>query len=122
MALGGRHFIKINNNQMEDGVDMKGCVGEEARPGRKLWGGWLPVFWGGILIDKKNREMGGPFALDGRLLMEGHNNHPKVDINDGRGIEEERQPGQNMGGGGVSLCLERRIDEEKNNNKITSWP
>ncbi len=86
---------------MEDGLDMKGCVGEEARPGRNVWGGWLPVFWGGILIDK-NREMGGPFALDGRRLMEGNNNQPKVDINNGRGIEEERRPGQNMGGG-VSL-------------------
>ncbi len=52
---------------------------------------------------QKNREMGGPFALDGCRLMEGHNNQPKVDINDGRGIEEERRPGQNMGGGGVSL-------------------
>ncbi len=87
---------------MKDGVDMKGCIGEEARPGRNVWGGWLPVFWGGILIDKNNREMGGPFALDGRRLMEGHNNQFKVDINDGRGIEEERRPGRNMGGGGVS--------------------
>ncbi len=57
--------------------------------------------------------MGGPLALDGRRLMEGHNNQPKVGINNGRGIEEERGPGQNMGGGGVSLCLERQIDEEK---------
>jgi hypothetical protein len=54
LALGGHHFININNNQMEDGVDVKGCVGEEARPGRNVWGGRLPVIWGGILIDKKN--------------------------------------------------------------------
>ncbi len=33
LALGGRHFINTNNNQMEDGVDVKGCIGEEARPG-----------------------------------------------------------------------------------------
>jgi hypothetical protein len=33
LALGGRRFIKINNNQLEDGVDMKGCIGEEVRPG-----------------------------------------------------------------------------------------
>ncbi len=78
MALGGRCFIKINNNQMEDGVDMKGCIGEEARPGQNMWGGWLPVFWGGILIDEKNREMGGPFALDGRRLMEGHRAVSKI--------------------------------------------
>ncbi len=73
-------------------------IGEEARPGRNMWGGWLPVFWGGILINEKDREMGGPFALDGCRLMEGHNNQPKVSIDNGRGIEEERQPGRNMGG------------------------
>jgi hypothetical protein len=47
--------------------------------------------------------MGGPFALDGRRLMEGHNNQPKVGINDGRGIEEERRLGRNVWGGVVSL-------------------
>jgi hypothetical protein len=88
---------------MEDGVDVKGCVGEEARPGRNMWGGQLPVIWGGILINKKNIEMGRPFALDGCRLMEGHNNQPKVGINDGRGIEEERRPGGNLCGGVVSL-------------------
>ncbi len=89
MALGGRR-LSIYNNQMEDSVDVKGCIGEEARPGQNVWGGRLPVIWGGLLIDKKNREMGGPFALDGRHLMEGHNNQTKIGINDGRGIEEER--------------------------------
>jgi hypothetical protein len=34
--------------------------------------------------------------------MEGHNNQPKVSINDGRGIEEERRPGRNVWGGVVS--------------------
>jgi hypothetical protein len=53
LALGGRHLININNNQMEDGVDIRGCVGEEARTGWNVWGGWLPIDWGGILIDKK---------------------------------------------------------------------
>ncbi len=74
MGLGCRRFININNNQMEDGVDVKGCVGEEARPDRNVWEGGLPVVWGGILIVEKNREMGGPYALDGRRLMGGHNN------------------------------------------------
>jgi hypothetical protein len=53
LALGGRRFININNNQMEDGVNVRGCVGEEARPGRNVWGERLPVIWGGILMDKK---------------------------------------------------------------------
>ncbi len=103
MALSGYRFININNNQMEDGVDVRGCVGEEARPGRNVWEGRLPVIWGGILIDEKNREMGGPFALDGRCLMGGHNNQPKVGIDGGRGIEEERRPGRNVWRGVVSL-------------------
>jgi hypothetical protein len=53
LALGGRHFISINNNQMEDGVDVRGCIGEEVRQGQNVWGGRLPVVWGGISIDKK---------------------------------------------------------------------
>ncbi len=118
MALGGCHFININNNQMEDGVDVKGCVGEEARPGCNVWGGRLPIIWGGILIDENNREMGGPFALDGRRLMEGHNNQPKVGINYGRGIEEERRPGQNMGGGVVSLLGAANRQRKKMTTKM----
>ena len=69
LALGGRRFKCLNNNQMGDGDDVRGCVGEEARLGRNVWGGRLPVVWGVELIDKKNREMGGPLALDGRRLM-----------------------------------------------------
>ncbi len=88
---------------MEDGVDVRGCIREEARPGRNVWGGWLPIVWGGILIDKKNREMREPFALDSRCLMGGHNNQPKVGINSGRGNEEERRPGRDVWGGVVSL-------------------
>jgi hypothetical protein len=118
LALGGRHFIKINNNRIEDGVDMKGGIGEEARPGRNVWGGRLPVIWGGILIDEKNRETGGPFALDGRRLMEGHNNQPKVGIDDGRGIEEERRQGRNVGWGGVSLLGAANEQRNKMTTKI----
>jgi hypothetical protein len=59
---------------MGDGDDVRGCVGEEARLGRNVLGGRLPVVWGVELIDKKNREMGGPLALDGRRLMGRHNN------------------------------------------------
>jgi hypothetical protein len=68
-----------------------------------MWGGRLPVIWGGILINEKNREMGGSLALDGRHFMGGHNNQPKVGIAGGRGIEEERRPGRNVWGGVVYL-------------------
>jgi hypothetical protein len=77
-------------------VDVRGCVGEEARPGRNVWGGQLPIVWGGILIDEKNREMGGPFALDGCRLMGGHNNQPKV-------LKRGGDWGGTCGGGVVSL-------------------
>ncbi len=53
MALGGRRFKCLNNNQMKDGDDVKGCVGEEVRLGWNVWGGWLRVGWGVKLIDKK---------------------------------------------------------------------
>ncbi len=102
MALGGRRFINIKNNQMEDGVHIRGCVEEEARPGRNMWGGQLPIVWGWILIDETNSEMGGPLVLDGSRLIGGHNNQPKVGIDDGRGIEEERRPGRNVWEGVVS--------------------
>jgi len=46
LALGGRRFKCLNNNQMGDGDDVRGCVGEEVRLGRNVWGGRLPVVWG----------------------------------------------------------------------------
>jgi hypothetical protein len=118
LALGGRRFININNNQMEDGVEIRGCVGEEVSPGRNVWGGWLPIVWDGIFIDEKNSEMGGPMALDGRRLMGGHNNQPKVGIDGGRGIEEERRPGRNMWGGVVSSLGAANRRRKKMTTKI----
>ncbi len=122
MVLGGRPFININNNQMEDGVKIRGCVGEEARPGQNVWGGRLPIVWGGIFIDKKNSKMGGPLALDGHRLMGRHNNQPKVGIDGGRGIEEERQPGRNMWGGCCLFAWSGELTKKKNDNNNTSWP
>ncbi len=118
LALGGRRFININNNQMKDGVDIRGCVGEEARLGRNVWGGRLPVVWTGILIDKKNSKMEGPLALDGHCLMEGHNNQPNVGIDGGRGIEEERRPGRNVWGGVVSSLGAANRRRNKTTTKI----
>ncbi len=46
-----------------------------------------PLF-GGLINRQKNREMGGPLALDGRRLMGGHNNQPKVVV-DGEGVVGE---------------------------------
>ncbi len=103
---------------MKDGVDIRGCVGEEARPGQNMWGGQLPIVWGGIFIDEKNSEMGGPLALDGRHLMEGHNNQPKVGINGGRGIEEERRPGRNVWEGVVSSLGAANPRRKKSTTKI----
>ena len=54
---------------MADSVNVRGCIGEEARLGRNVWGGQLPIVWGVELINGKNREMGRPLALDGHHLM-----------------------------------------------------
>ena len=43
LALGGHRFKCLNNNQMEDGDDLRGCVVEEVRLGRNVWGERLPV-------------------------------------------------------------------------------
>jgi hypothetical protein len=50
-------------------------------------------------------------------LMEGHNNQPKVDIDDGRGIEEERQLGRNMGGGCL-FAWSGKLTKKKTTTKI----
>ncbi len=46
------------NNQPIFGFDVRECIGEEARPGRNVWGGRLPVVWCDELIDKKERGGG----------------------------------------------------------------
>jgi hypothetical protein len=66
--------------------------------------------------------MGGPFALDGCRLMEGHNNQPKVGIDYGRGIEEERRLGRNVGGGCCLFAWSGKSTKKKNKNENTSWP
>ena len=50
-------------------------------------------------MEKINREMGRPLALDGCHLMGGHNNQPKVGVDSGRDIGEEARLGRNMRGG-----------------------
>ncbi len=68
--------------------------------------------------------MGRPLALDGRRLMGGHNNQPKVGIDGGRVIGEELQPGRNMWGG-VSLQSGRQTEREKTIEKQhlgLRWP
>jgi hypothetical protein len=99
---------------MKDGDDVKGCVGEEARLGRNVWGGRLPVVWGAKIIDEKNREMSGPLALDGCHLMWGHNNQPKVIVDSEGGVGEETRPGRNMWGT-LSHCLGRQMERQKKN-------
>jgi hypothetical protein len=41
--------------------------------------------------------MGGPLALDGRRLMGGHNNQPKVVVDGEGGVGEETRPGLGPG-------------------------
>jgi hypothetical protein len=50
--------------------------------------------------------------------MGGHNNQPKVGIDGGRGIEEERGPGRNVWGGVVSLLGAANQRRKKTTTKI----
>jgi hypothetical protein len=56
--------------------------------------------------------MGGPLALDGRRLMGGHNNQPKVVVDGEEGVGVETRPGQNVWGT-LSHCLGRRMEPHK---------
>jgi hypothetical protein len=71
-----------------------------------------PLFGGSKKIGEKNKEMGGPLALDGRHLMRGHNNQPKVVIDGEGGVGEETRPGRNMWGT-LSHCLGCRMEKQK---------
>jgi hypothetical protein len=122
LALGGHRFININNNQIDEGVDVSGCIEEEVRPGWNVWGGRFPIIWGGIIIEEENSEMGGPLALDGRHLMGGHNNQPKVGVEGGKGTEEERRPGRNMWGGVVTVLGAANRQRKKTTTKIRCGP
>jgi hypothetical protein len=46
---------------MADSFNVTGCVGEEARLGRNVWGGRLPVVWGAELIHKKIERWADPW-------------------------------------------------------------
>jgi hypothetical protein len=105
---------------MGDGDGVRGCVGVDVRLNLNMWGGWLPVVWGVGLIDEKNREMGGPLALDGRSLMGGHNNQPKVVIDDEGGIREETQLGRNVWGA-LSHSLGRQMEASNEKNRKMGW-
>jgi hypothetical protein len=113
LALGGRRFKCLNKNQMGYGDDVKGCVGEETGLGQNVWGGWLPVIWG-------VREMGRPLALDGRRLIGGHNNQPKVDVNGEGGVREETRPGRNVWGA-LSYCLGRQMEASNKKDREMGW-
>ncbi len=64
--------------------------------------------------------MGGPLALDGRRLMGGHNNQPKVVVNSEGGVREETQPGRNVWGA-LSHCLGRRMEASDKKNREMGW-
>jgi hypothetical protein len=56
--------------------------------------------------------MGRPLALDGRRLMGGHNNQPKVVVDGEGGVGEETRPGRNVWGT-LSHCLGRQMERQK---------
>ena len=65
--------------------------------------------------------MGRPLALDGRCLMGGHNNQPKVVIINGeKGVREETRPGQNVWGT-VSHCLGHQMEASDKKHREMGW-
>ena len=75
--------------------------------------GWLVFVWGVELIDEKIERWADPYlALDGRRLMGGHNNQPKVVVDGEGGVGEEKRPGRNVWGT-LSHCLGCRMERQK---------
>ncbi len=64
--------------------------------------------------------MGGPLALDGRRLMWGHNNQPKVVVDSEGGVREEMQPRRNMRWS-LSHCLGRQMEASDETNREMGW-
>jgi hypothetical protein len=54
LALGGRHLVLRCNNQPIVGGSNRRDDGEDARPGRSIWGGVFFLFRGGKLNNKNN--------------------------------------------------------------------
>jgi hypothetical protein len=66
---------------------------------------------------KKIREMGEHFALDGRRLMGGHNNQPKVGVNSGGGHWRGDATRAECVGGCCLFILGGKLSHEKIKNK-----
>ncbi len=69
---------------------------------------------GGQINQQKNREMGGPSALDGRRLMRGHNNQKKLVSMVGGVFERRCDRGGTCGEG---CCLFIPDGKSKGNKK-----
>jgi len=53
----------INGNQLIVGVEIRGCVGEEAMLGWNRWGGRLLVVWGDKLMNENIERWAGTLGL-----------------------------------------------------------
>ena len=71
--------------------------------GRNAWGVAFTRQCGRRIERRKNRETGGPLALNGRRLVLGrHNNQIAVDESGARGDEGEMRPGWSVWDGAVA--------------------
>ena len=75
---------------------------------------------GGRINRQKIERMGGPLALDGRRLMGGLNNQPKVVGNGEGGVTEEMRPGRNVWGT-LSHCLGHQMEMSDEKNREMGW-
>ncbi len=90
MALGGHRFINICNNQMKVGFQGSRYIGEDARPGRNIWGGIVFLF-GALKKVTKNKKMHcGLRRLPGNILDATTNQKHAITIEGGQERKFER--------------------------------
>ncbi len=66
MALGGRRFNDTHNNQTQDGFHVTVDVGEDALPGRSVWGDVVSSLRAANSTTTKSQKLKYVVALDGR--------------------------------------------------------
>ena len=87
LALDGRRLNGEHNNQPKVGVNGGWGVGEEAQPGRNVWGDVVSLFRAAIWMTKKiENKRGRAQALGGRQSIKKLNNQPKDSVGGGGGL------------------------------------
>ncbi len=65
LALGGHHFNDTHNNQTQDGFHITVDVGEDALPGRSVWGYVVSLLGAANSTTTRSQKLKYVVALDG---------------------------------------------------------